>query len=100
MYSPFNLTVTPADTTICGGDSLSYEMNTKGFVTRTPNLYLKNAGIFNHVPKLLDDITYQVVVTDSFGCFTDTVYAIINLYDAPAVNAGPDLKIDFNKLSH
>ena len=96
-YSPFKLTVTPADTTICPGDSLSYELNTKGFVTRTPNLYLNNAGIFHSVSKLLDDITCQVVVTDSLGCFTDTVYAIINLYDAPAVNAGRDLKIDFNK---
>lgn len=97
VISPFNLVVSPADTAICPGDSVAYMLNKNGIVTWTPSLYLNNAGIFNPVSKPLDDIMYQVAVTDSFGCFTDTAFATINLYDAPTVNAGPDLQIDFNK---
>ena len=90
VYEPFNLQVFPADTIICTGQTIRYNLNTSGITLWTPSSFLSNNKIKNPVAKPDSAITYTVIVADSVGCFADTAFAIVRLYPSPKVNAGPD----------
>lgn len=90
VYEPFNLKVFPADTTICTGQTIRYNLNTSGVTLWTPSTFLNNNKIKNPVAKPDSAITYSVNVTDSAGCFADTAFAVVRLFPSPRVDAGPD----------
>ncbi|MDX1909278.1 MAG: gliding motility-associated C-terminal domain-containing protein [Bacteroidia bacterium] len=75
--------------TICQGQS--FQLSAFGGTTYqwSPAGGLSNTGIFNPVATPPASVTYQVLITDVFGCTsTDTVQIQVN--PLPPANAGPD----------
>ncbi len=96
VYQPINLAVFPADTSICAGQSIQYNLNTTGITLWSPPTFLNKTKIKNPVARPDSSITYTVTVADSVGCFTDTAFAIVRMHPKPTVNAGPDLILAYN----
>ena len=90
VYQPINLQVFPADTIICPGQTIKYNLNTNGIILWSPPTFLSNTKIKNPIAKPDTAITYTVIVADSVGCFADTAFAVVRVYPTPTVNAGPD----------
>ncbi len=96
VYEPGNLQVFPADTIICAGQTINYDLSITGNILWTPASFLSNNKIKNPVAKPDSAITYRIEVADSVGCFTDTAFARVRLFPAPSVNAGPDKILSYN----
>ena len=96
VYAPVNLQVFPADTTICAGQTIRYNLNTDGVTLWTPATFLNNNKIKKPVAKPDTAITYTVTVADSVGCYADTAFAVVNLFPKPTVNAGADKILSYN----
>jgi len=96
VYSPLNLQVMPADTSVCPGEIVPYRMNITGITTWSPSTYLSSTTIGNPVSRPDTTITYTIIVADTVGCFADTATAIIRTFPLPTINAGPDLIVPFN----
>ncbi len=90
VFQPFNLVVSPADTTICPGQTIRYNTNTGGITVWSPSTFLNNNKIRNPIARPTTALTYTVTVVDSVGCFADTAFAVVNMFPSPTVNAGPD----------
>ena len=90
VFAPFNLVITPSDTTVCPKMPVQYDLNVGGTVTWSPSLYLNNPTIRNPIAIPDTSVTYKVVVRDSVGCFSDSAYANLMIYSNPTVDAGPD----------
>ncbi len=96
VFAPINLVVYPADTTICPGQTIQYNTNTAGNILWSPSTFLNNNRIRDPIARPTTAITYTVTIKDSVGCFTDTAYAVVNMFPTPTVNAGPDLILPYN----
>jgi gliding motility-associated-like protein len=90
VFTPINLVVYPADTTICPGQTIRYNTNMPGNTLWSPSTFLNNNKIRNPIAKPTTAITYTVTVKDSVGCFTDTAFAVVNMHLTPTVDAGTD----------
>lgn len=97
VYSPFQIRVTPADTMVCPGQQVAYNLNLPGLIsTWFPATYLNNSNIYNPVAVPADSINYQVVVKDSAGCYSDSAVTRLQVFPLPSVNAGPDRILPYN----
>lgn len=96
VYQPINLQVFPADTIICAGQTIRYNLNTAGVTLWSPPAFLNNSKIKNPIAKPDTAITYTVTVADSVGCYADTAFAVVRLFPNPTVNAGPDRILAYN----
>ncbi len=98
VYEAINLIVSPADTTVCPGKLVQYNLNTDGITIWSPSLYLTNTNIKNPIAYPDSSITYTVIVKDSVGCYADTALANIITYPKPTVDAGPDRIVPYASL--
>jgi PKD repeat protein len=96
VFTPLNLAVTPAQTSVCAGVPVSFNLNVAGITTWSPPTFLNNPGIRNPVAIPDSSITYTIRVKDSVGCFTDSVTASIIVFSNPQVDAGPDRFLGYN----
>lgn len=96
VFAPISLQVFPADTLVCAGQPVPYNLSADGIINWSPPTYLSNTTIKNPVAVADTTITYSVTVTDSVGCFTDTAFATIRIRPKPVVDAGPDLVLPYN----
>jgi len=96
VFGPFNLTVTPALTTVCPGTPVQLNLNVAGPTTWTPSTFLSNSFIQNPVAIPDANVTYTAIVMDSVGCFSDSATASIQVYTMPIVDAGPDQFLPYN----
>jgi PKD repeat protein len=96
VFAPFNLTISPADTTVCPSQPVPYLLNADGITHWAPAAFLNNNSIKNPVATPAENTEYSVIVSDSAGCYSDTATASVQVYPLPAVDAGPDRVIPYN----
>jgi len=96
VFAPFSLQVTPADTIVCPQSRIQYQTNVAGVTAWTPSTYLSSTTIGNPISRPDTAITYNIIVTDSAGCYADTTTAVIRVFPLPTVNAGPDQVVPYN----
>lgn len=95
VYQPFDLVVSPSDTSICPNMPVQFKLNFAGITAWAPSTYLNDPNISNPLSIPGTSINYRVVVKDSIGCFTDTVNAYIKVTPNPIVETGPDQYLPF-----
>jgi gliding motility-associated-like protein len=95
VMEPLQLSVTPADTTICAGEGIQLLAQSTGSVTFSPALPMEQAGFSNTYLYPQESIEYTITATDSLGCFTDSVQSTIRVLPRPFLNAGEDLQLDY-----
>ena len=90
------LRVAPADTAFCLGGKVQYRSDGEGRVSWSPSSWLSATNIRNPVSTPDSSIVYQVIVTDSAGCFADTATASVQVNYYPTADAGSDQVVPFN----
>ncbi len=97
VFGPINLQVTPLDTAVCLGKSVQYSTNEpEAIITWSPGDGLALTDPRSPVATPSSDVNYTVVARDSVGCFTDTAHVRLRVHPVPFVNAGSDIRQDFN----
>ena len=81
-----------ADSSICEGESIQLISNGGTSYQWTPADGLSSTNISSPIASPVSTTTYNVVVSNSFGC-SDTSNILIGVLEAPRANAGPDLWI-------
>ncbi len=89
-------TVQFTDTTVCFNQTLQLLANGGPKYLWQPKATLSNDTIPNPIAKPTDSTTYNVTVTNSFGC-TDTAFVTVKVVQKPSIDAGPDKFIVANK---
>jgi len=92
VIQPIQVTVTASDT-ICIGKSVQLMASGANSYLWTPSLGLNANNIPNPVSTPASTITYRVVGSDAFNCFTDTGFVTIAVGKYPTVELGPDLTL-------
>jgi gliding motility-associated-like protein len=90
---PFDITASRKDS-LCMGSSLRISANGAYSYTWSPSTGLDNPTSATPMASPSTTITYQVVGTDDKGCFKDTAYVPIIVFDIPRVEAGADRTIN------
>ena len=90
---PFKLSLSKADT-LCLGFSVQLNASGTENYTWSPSTGLSSTTIASPVASPTTSVTYQVIGSDSKGCFQDTGYIPVSVFPLPVVNAGPDITIN------
>lgn len=90
---PFKLTFSKPDT-LCMGRSVKLYAQGTDTYSWYPATGLDNPSISSPTASPSNSITYQVIGSDSKGCFKDTAYIPVKVYPYPEVNAGGDQTIN------
>jgi gliding motility-associated-like protein len=90
---PFRLSFKKADTLCIGRSVQLYASGTDKYAW-FPATGLNNSNISSPVASPTSSTIYQVIGTDSKGCFRDTAYVPVKVYPMPTVNAGEDKTIN------
>jgi gliding motility-associated-like protein len=93
---PFKLTFSKADT-LCVGRSVKLFAQGTDKYTWFPSTGLDNPNISSPTASPATTTTYQVIGSDSKGCFGDTAYIPVKVYPIPEVSAGADQTINVGK---
>ncbi|RYE11892.1 MAG: T9SS type B sorting domain-containing protein, partial [Sphingobacteriales bacterium] len=98
VFGPINLNITPADTAVCMGEVITYSLNQEdeGIIEWLPAAGLNTSNPFSPTARPMESATYTVILRDSVGCFSDTATANVRVHPTPVVNAGADIRQDFN----
>jgi gliding motility-associated-like protein len=89
VKQPFKITYSkPAN--ICKGQSNRLEANGAATYQWYPAQGLSSTNIAGPTAKPDSSISYRVIGTDDAGCFKDTGFIKLTVYNNPTVNAGPD----------
>lgn len=84
------------DTIICPGESVTITATGGTTYAWSPAASLVDATAASTLATPSSTTTYQVVVSDAFGC-DDTAWALVELYPVPSVYAGEDVTIAFGE---
>ena len=90
---PFKLTFSKPDTLCIGRSVKLYAQGTDTY-SWYPATGLDNPSISSPTASPSNSITYQVIGSDSKGCFKDTAYVPVKVYPIPEINAGADQTIN------
>jgi gliding motility-associated-like protein len=90
---PFKLSHSRPDT-LCAGGSVQIEAGGTEKYAWSPAAGLNNPSISSPVASPGSTTTYQVIGSDSKGCFKDTAYVPVKVYPIPVVSAGSDQTIN------
>jgi len=93
---PFKLSVSQADT-LCIGKFIQLNASGSEEYTWSPTQGLNNPSISSPTASPVATTTYQVIASDSLGCFKDTGYIPVSVYPIPVVNAGEDQTINVGR---
>ncbi len=93
VKQPFKLSLSKGDS-LCQGKSIQLQASGGEIYTWKPSTGLNNPSIASPIASPLTTTTYQVIATDTKGCFKDTGYIPIDVFPLPKVNAGPDKTIN------
>ena len=93
---PFKLSVGKADT-LCLGQSVQLKASGTEKYSWSPATGLNNSLIATPTATPISSTTYQVIGSDSKGCFKDTGYIPVKVYPIPTVNAGEEKHINVGR---
>ena len=92
MKHPFALRTGPGGT-LCRGESFHLKVENAELFDWYPSTGLDNSHIQSPLARPDQSTAYQVVGHDSIGCFFDTGYVKLTVYNFPTVDAGADKTI-------
>jgi gliding motility-associated-like protein len=92
VQHPFTMNVGPGDT-LCKGAAFQLRSANAPLYSWTPATGLDNSHAAAPLARPDQSTVYQVIGYDSVGCFYDTGYAKIVVYNFPTVDAGADQTI-------
>jgi gliding motility-associated-like protein len=81
-----------SEASICQGDNITIQGSGGITYEWKPSIGLSSTSIDAPVATPADTTSYQLIVTNGFGC-TDTAEVTINVIERPVANAGPDIAI-------
>jgi gliding motility-associated-like protein len=90
---PFKLSFSKPDTLCIGRSVKLYAQGTDKYAWY-PSTGLDNPSSSSPTASPTSTTTYQVIGSDSKGCFRDTAYVPVKVYPYPEVNAGADQTIN------
>ncbi|UAY51014.1 PKD domain-containing protein [Ferruginibacter albus] len=90
---PFTMTYGNSDS-LCRGGSRTFHANGAATYAWSPSRGLSSTTSANPVAQPDSTTTYQVIGTDDLGCFKDTGYIKLKIFQIPTVDAGPDKTIN------
>jgi gliding motility-associated-like protein len=90
---PFAMTASRKDS-LCMGSSLRISANGAYTYVWSPSTGLDNPSSASPMASPSTTTTYQVIGTDDKGCFKDTAYVPVIVFDIPRVEAGADRTIN------
>jgi gliding motility-associated-like protein len=91
VQQPFTASAVNSPLYICKNDTATLRVNPPNkIITWQPIDGLSNANNYNPIVTAMQTQTYTAIITDSLGCFADTVAIQVNVKTLPIVNAGPD----------
>lgn len=93
---PFRLQFSKPDT-LCVGRSVKLFAKGTEVYTWSPAKGLDNPSSDSPIASPDSSTTYQVIGSDSKGCFKDTAYVPVKVYPVPVVNAGSDQTINVGR---
>ncbi|MEO6315888.1 MAG: PKD domain-containing protein [Chitinophagaceae bacterium] len=89
---PFTIQFGAGDT-LCKGETFHLQASNAELYDWTPSLGLDNSHSKTPVARPQQTTNYQVIGRDSVGCFYDTGFVKLVVYNFPAVDAGADKTI-------
>ncbi|MEO5783587.1 MAG: PKD domain-containing protein [Ginsengibacter sp.] len=95
VYNPFKITASPINIAVCRGLPIQLNVNATGNILWSPATFLNKNNIPNPISIPDSNIIYKVLVRDSVGCFSDSAFVTIKVYNKPSVNAGSDTILPF-----
>ncbi len=93
---PFKLSFSKPDT-LCVGKSVKLYAHGTEKYTWTPATGLDDPNISSPTASPATTTTYEVIGSDSKGCFKDTAYVPVKVYPIPEVDAGADQNINVGR---
>ena len=97
VYNPFKATSPAVLISICKDDKVTLDVDPKmKKIVWTPSTGLSNPTIYNPVLLADKNVNYTARLTDSVGCFSDSINISINVKTLPTVDAGPDKSVAYN----
>lgn len=93
---PFSLEFSKSDT-LCVGRSVKLFAKGTDVYTWSPAQGLDNPSSDSPTASPDSSTTYQVIGSDSKGCFKDTAYVPVKVFPVPVVNAGSDQTINVGR---
>ncbi|MES2891728.1 MAG: PKD domain-containing protein [Bacteroidota bacterium] len=97
LYSQFTVSKVSPDPYICLNDQVQLEVAPKDkLVVWSPAAGLSGSTIHNPVANPTQTTVYTATLTDSVGCFSNSVDVTVYVKSLPQVDAGPDLLISYN----
>jgi len=96
VYPPFNAVALNPFTMICPGDTVSLRLAPSGMnIQWNPVSGITNPAGYDPVVSPTQSIQYNALLTDSAGCFSDSVVFNIHVKPPATVDAGPDLIVNY-----
>ncbi len=80
--------------TLCRGGSIRLFASGAYTYVWSPSTGLNNASLANPLATPAATTTYRVIGTDDKKCFSDTGYALVQVYPIPTIDAGQDKTIN------
>jgi len=97
VYTPFTITSPSLIYNICQNDVALLQVTPANKrITWSPAGSLSGSNIFNPVASPTQSTSYKVVMTDSAGCYSDSLMINVNVKSLPTVNAGPDKTVPYD----
>ncbi|MEO9005476.1 MAG: PKD domain-containing protein [Ginsengibacter sp.] len=93
---PFRMTYSKKDT-LCLGSSVQLNALGAEKYSWTPLSGLNNPSIGSPKASPASTTIYQVIGSDSIGCFKDTGYIPVRVYPIPVINAGGDRTVNVGR---
>ena len=98
VFAPFTATASFTDSSVCINDSIRLQAGPPDKLIT----WSTATGLFaaTHTPTAVpaESTRYLAVLTDSAGCFSDSIAINIIVDTLPVVNAGPDRTLPFNTV--
>lgn len=96
VYNRINLNIEPIDTIVCPKSPVPFRSNYNDLIFAwSPPTYLSAINIGNPVSIPDTTISYQIIGSDSIGCFSDTVAITVNTFQPAVVNGGRDTLVSY-----
>jgi gliding motility-associated-like protein len=90
---PFNMTASRGDS-LCKGGTVQLSASGAASYSWYPTTGLDQPNSANTAATPLTSTNYRVIGTDEKGCFKDTAYIPVRVFDIPTVEAGADRSIN------
>ena len=99
VYAPFSALPIKNPVFICRKDSVRINAGPPDkVIVWSPTTDLSASNVYNPLAFPTANTTYTAILSDSVGCFSDTVTIDVIVKSLPSVNAGPDIVLPPNSM--